>query len=224
MAKEKDTTKKTKKKKTTTSKKAKASELDLEPPKEAVPPRLREKYRQEIVPKLMADFKYKNTMAVPRFKKLVLNAGLGRATQNIKVIEQATKDIAVITGQKPVPAKSKTSIAAFKLRAGLPIGVMVTLRGDRMFEFLDRLIGIAFPRIRDFRGFSDRGFDGRGNYTLGLKDQLVFPEIDYDSAEATFGMNISIITSAKTDEEGRALLTHLGFPFRKRGSSQKKVA
>jgi len=170
---------------------------------------------------MMKEFGYKNIMQVPRITKIVLNAGLGRATQNIKIIDQAMKDLAAITGQKPVPKKSKIAISNFKLRAGLPIGVMVTLRGAVMYEFLDRLINLALPRIRDFRGVSDRGFDGRGNFTMGLKDQLLFPEIEFDSVENSFGMNISIVTTATTDKEGMALLNMFGFPFRKRQATQK---
>jgi large subunit ribosomal protein L5 len=188
---------------------------------ELTAPRMREKYRSEVVPALMKEFGYKNVMQVPSITKIVINAGLGRATQNIKIIDQAMKDIAAITGQKPLPKKSKMAISNFKLRAGLPIGVMVTLRGAIMYEFLDRLISLALPRIRDFRGISDRGFDGRGNFTMGLKDQLVFPEVEYDSVDGSFGMNISVVTTAKTDEEGLALLKNFGFPFRKRQQQQK---
>lgn len=194
---------------------------EIEGPSEGVAPRLREKYRKEIVQKLMDEFKFKNPMQVPYLEKIVINAGLGKSTQNIKIIDQALKDIGAITGQKAVSCKSKKAISNFKLRAGLPIGVMVTLRGDRMYEFLDRLLSVALPRIRDFRGVSDRGFDGRGNYNMGLKDQLIFPEVQYDSAENTFGMNISFITSAQTDDVGRALLNYFGFPFRKRPQQQK---
>lgn len=184
-------------------------------------PRFREKYRKEVVPAMMKEFGYKNVMEVPRITKVVLNAGLGRATQNIKVIDQALKDMAAIAGQKPVAKKSKIAISNFKLRAGLPIGVMVTLRGAQMYEFLDRLINLALPRIRDFRGVSDRGFDGRGNFTMGLKDQLLFPEIEFESVENQFGMNISVVTTAKTDKEGHALLVQFGMPFRKRQTAQK---
>lgn len=203
---------------------AKKSSEGAEGPVEAVTPRLWTMYREQVVPKLKAEFKFKNVMQVPRLNKIVVNAGLGRATQNIKVIEMATKDLTAITGQKPVSCRSKKAISNFKLRGGLPIGVMVTLRGRRMYEFLDRLLSLALPRIKDFRGISDKGFDGRGNYTLGLKDQLVFPEVSYDTADATFGMNITFVTSAQTDKEGLALLTHFGFPFRKRTSTQQKAA
>lgn len=190
-------------------------------PIEAVSPRLLEDYKNRIAGNLQTEFKFKTTMQVPRLKKIVVNCGLGKATQNIKIIDQAMKDIAAITGQKPVAPKSKKAISNFKLRAGLPIGVMVTLRGRRMYEFLDRLLSLAFPRIKDFRGVSDKGFDGQGNYTLGLKEHLVFPEVEFDTAESTFGMNITFVTSAKTDSEGRALLTQFGFPFRKKNTQQK---
>ncbi|MDB5037732.1 MAG: rplE [Bacteriovoracaceae bacterium] len=189
-----------------------------------VPARQLIKYKEEIVPKLVEEFKFKSSMQVPRLKKIVLNCGLGRATQNIKIIDQALKDVAAITGQKPVSTRSKVAISNFKLRAGLPIGVMVTLRGKRMYEFLDRLLSLAFPRIKDFRGISDRGFDARGNYTLGLKDQLVFPEVQYDTADSSFGMNISFVTTARSEKEGLALLTHFGFPFRKRQQIGQKAA
>jgi len=195
-------------------------------PAEREAPRLREKYRKEIAPALMKEFNYSNIMEVPRFSKVVINAGLGRATQNIKIIDQAMKDIAAISGQKPTARKSKVAISNFKLRAGLPIGVAVTLRGAMMYEFIDRLINLALPRIRDFRGISDRAFDGRGNYNLGLKEQLVFPEIEFDSVENAFGMNVTICTTAKTDKEGLALLAQCGMPFRKRPqqTGQQKVA
>jgi large subunit ribosomal protein L5 len=191
---------------------------------EAVPPRLWVQYREAIVPKLMEEFKFKSPMQVPRLKKIVVNAGLGKATQNIKIIDQAMNDLASITGQKPVSTKSKVAISNFKLRAGLPIGVMVTLRGKRMYEFLDRLLSLALPRIKDFRGVSDRGFDAGGNYTLGLKDQLVFPEVQYDTADSSFGMNITFVTSARNEKEGRAFLLHFGFPFRKRQPATQKAA
>lgn len=214
MAKEKD---KEKKAKST----GRAREVEgIEPPKEAVTPRLKVKYHEEIKKKLMEELGISNAMQVPRVTKVILNAGLGRSTQNIKVIEQAMKDMAALAGQKPVSTKSKKAISNFKLRAGLPIGVMVTLRGDRMWEFLDRLISLTLPRIRDFRGVNDRGFDGSGNYTLGMKDHLVFPEVNYDTLDSSFGMNITVVTTATTDEEGRALLTQLGFPFRKRASQK----
>lgn len=176
--------------------------------------RLRELYRDEIVPKLMAEFGYRHVHEVPRLEKIVLNVGLGEAIQNARALDAAVNDLATITGQRPVVTRAKRSIAGFRLRAGMPIGVMVTLRGDRAYEFLDRLIGTALPRIRDFRGLSPRSFDGRGNYTLGLREQLVFPEIDYDKIDKVRGLEITIVTTAKTDEEGRRLLELLGMPFR----------
>jgi large subunit ribosomal protein L5 len=176
--------------------------------------RLRDKYTKEIKPALLKELGLKNTMAVPRLEKIVLNMGLGEATQNVKVMDPLMTDLGLITGQKPVVTRAKKSIAAFKVREGMPIGAMVTLRGDRMWEFLDRLISIALPRVRDFRGVSQKGFDGRGNYTLGLKDQLLFPEIDYMKVDKARGMNISVVTTAKTDEESRKLLQLLGMPFR----------
>jgi large subunit ribosomal protein L5 len=178
--------------------------------------RLKEKYRNEMVQALMKEFDYKNVMAVPKVEKVVLNMGVGREAQNNpKVFDQATMELTTVAGQKPVITKAKKSIAAFKLRTGMPIGVAVTLRGDRMYEFLDRLINAVLPRVRDFRGVSPRAFDGRGNYTLGIKDQLIFPEIDFNKVDRTRGMNISIVTTARTDEEGRALLKQFGMPFTK---------
>lgn len=176
--------------------------------------RLKEQYREEVVPKLVAEFGYGNVHEAPRLEKIVLNIGLGEAIANARSLDAATNDLGLITGQKPVVTRAKKSIAAFRLRAGMPIGAMVTLRGDRMYEFLDRLIGTALPRIRDFRGLSPRSFDGRGNYTLGLREQLVFPEIDYDRIDRVRGLEISIVSTAKTDEEGRRLLTLLGMPLR----------
>ena len=176
--------------------------------------RLREHYAKTVVPALTKDFGYTNVMDVPKLDKVTINIGMGEATQNPKLLDGAVNELASITGQKPVVTKAKKSIAAFKLREGMSIGCMVTLRGDRMYEFLDRLMNVALPRVRDFRGVSTRSFDGRGNYTLGVKDQLIFPEIDYNKVEKTKGMNICITTSAKTDEEARALLKHLGMPFR----------
>ncbi|MFL6304669.1 MAG: 50S ribosomal protein L5 [Candidatus Sulfotelmatobacter sp.] len=176
--------------------------------------RLKEHYLNAVVPALKKDFGYKNPMAVPKVEKVSLNIGLGEATGNSKLMDGAVNELATISGQKPVVTKAKKSIAAFKLREGMPIGCMVTLRGDRMFEFLDRLMNVALPRVRDFRGVSPKSFDGRGNYTLGLKDQLIFPEIDYNKVDKTKGMNISITTTAKTDAEGLALLRHMGMPFR----------
>lgn len=177
-------------------------------------PRLKERYRDEAVPKLMADFGYGNVHEVPRLAKIVVNIGLGEAIANARALDAATNDLSIITGQKPVITRAKKSVAAFRLREGMPIGAMVTLRGDRMYEFLDRLIGTALPRIRDFRGLSPRSFDGRGNYSLGLREQLVFPEIEYDRIDRVRGLEVSIVTTAKTDEEGRALLNLLGMPLR----------
>jgi large subunit ribosomal protein L5 len=175
--------------------------------------RLRDKYREEVVPELMKEFDYSNVMQVPELKKIVVNIGLGEAISNAKALEAAVEDLSTITGQKPVVTRAKKSIAAFKLRAGMPIGAMVTLRGPRMYEFLDRLVSITLPRIRDFRGVSPNSFDGRGNYTLGLQEQLAFPEIDYDKIDRTRGLEMSLVTSAKNDEEGRRLLALLGMPF-----------
>jgi large subunit ribosomal protein L5 len=176
--------------------------------------RLKEKYQKEVVPGLTKEFGYKNVMAVPKISKIVVNMGLGEATANAKIIETGADELARITGQKPVTRRSKKSIAAFKVRKGQPIASMVTLRGERMWEFLDRLMSIALPRVRDFKGVSPRGFDGRGNYTLGLRDQLLFPEIDYMKVDKARGMNVSVVTSAKTDEEARKLLQFIGMPFR----------
>jgi large subunit ribosomal protein L5 len=176
--------------------------------------RLRQRYEKDVVPALAKEFKYSNVMAVPRLTKVVVNMGLGEATQNAKIADTGADELARITGQKPVITRAKKSIAQFKVRKGMPIGTMVTLRGERMWEFLDRLIAVALPRVRDFRGVSPRGFDGRGNYTLGLKDQLLFPEIDYMKVDKARGMNISMVTTAKTDEESRKLLQLLGMPFR----------
>ena len=177
-------------------------------------PRLKERYQKEIVPALVKEFGYRNPMAVPRLSKIVINMGLGEAIQNAKLLDSASQELGAITGQKPVITRARKSIANFKLRQAMPIGVMVTLRGDRMYEFFDRLSSVALPRVRDFRGLSSRAFDGRGNYTLGLRDQVVFPEIDYAKVDKIKGMNISIVTDARTDAEALALLRHLGFPFR----------
>src|ERR1700742_3488062 len=176
--------------------------------------RLREKYQKEIRPSLQKELGLTNTMAVPRLEKIVLNMGLGEATQNVKIMDPLVADLASIAGQKPVTTKAKKSIAAFKLREGMPIGAMVTLRGDVMYEFLDRLISIALPRVRDFRGVSPKSFDGRGNYTLGLRDQLLFAEIDYSKVDKTKGMNVTIVTTAQDDNGARALLKGFGMPFR----------
>lgn len=177
--------------------------------------RLREKYKETVVPALMKEFSYRSIMQVPKVEKVVLNVGLGEAIQNIKLLDAAQKELSLITGQKAVTTKAKKSIAGFKLRKGMPIGCKVTLRGNRMFEFLDRLISAALPRIRDFKGVSTRAFDGKGNYSLGVKEQFIFPEIDYDKVEMVHGMDIAICTSAQTDAEAKALLKHLGMPFRK---------
>ena len=176
--------------------------------------RLRDRYTKDVAPALKKEFGYSNVMAIPKITKVVINMGLGEATQNAKIVDTGADEITRITGQKPVVRRAKKSIAQFKVRQGMPIGTMVTLRGDRMWEFLDRLIAIGLPRVRDFRGVSPRGFDGRGNYTLGLKDQLLFPEIDYMKVDKARGMNISVVTTAKTDEESRKLLQLLGMPFR----------
>ena len=175
--------------------------------------RLKEKYLNEVVPGLQEQFKYTNVMAIPKLDKVVINIGLGEAVQNPKALDAALNDLTLITGQKPVVTRAKKSIAGFKLREGMPVGVKVTLRGDRMYEFVDRLVSVALPRVRDFRGVSPKSFDGRGNYSLGLKEQLIFPEIEYDKIDKLRGMEIVFATTAKTDEEGRALLKLLGMPF-----------
>ena len=176
--------------------------------------RLQERYKSEVVPALQKEFGYGNVMAVPKIERIVVNMGLGEATQNAKLIDVGADELARITGQRPVTRRARKSIAQFKVRQGTPIGAMVTLRGERMYEFLDRLVSIALPRVRDFRGVSPRGFDGRGNYTLGLKDQLIFLEIDYMKVDTARGMNISVVTTAGSDEEGRKLLQLMGMPFR----------
>jgi large subunit ribosomal protein L5 len=180
-------------------------------------PRLKEKYRNEIVPVLVQEFGYANVMQAPRVEKVSLNIGLGEAVANAKALESASQDLATITGQHPVITKAKKSISNFKLREGMPIGVMVTLRGDRMWEFLDRLLNAGLPRLRDFNGVSPNSFDGRGNYSLGLREQVIFPEIEYDKIDKVRGMQISIITTARTDEEAKRLLELLGMPFARRG-------
>jgi large subunit ribosomal protein L5 len=177
--------------------------------------RMKEMYQTELVPQLMKDLQLKNVMEVPRVEKVVINMGLGEAIQNIKVLESAVDELSRLTGQKAVITKAKKSIATFKLREGMPIGCMVTLRRDRAYEFLDRLVNIALPRVRDFKGVSPRAFDGRGNYTLGIREQIIFPEIDLDRIDKVKGLNVTIVTTARTDEEWRALLTGLGMPFRK---------
>lgn len=176
--------------------------------------RLKEKYRKEIAPAIAKEFGIENVMAIPRIEKIVINMGMGEAISNSKILDTAFEEIQTITGQKPVITKAKKSIAAFKLRQGMNIGTMVTLRGNRMYEFLDRLISVALPRVRDFRGISGKAFDGRGNYTLGIKEQLIFPEIDFNKVDKTRGMNISIVTTAENDEQSRALLKAMGMPFR----------
>jgi len=176
--------------------------------------RLKERYKQDVIPALTKEFGYTNVMAVPKIQKVVVNMGLGEATSNVKIIDTGADELGRITGQKPVTRRSKKSIAQFKVRKGQPVGTMVTLRGARMWEFLDRLMNIALPRVRDFKGVSPKGFDGRGNYTLGLRDQLLFPEIDYMKVDKARGMNVSVVTTAKTDEEARKLLQFMGMPFR----------
>lgn len=178
-------------------------------------PRLTKQYRDEIVPQLMRQFAYQNVMQVPRLRKVSLNIGMGEAVQNIKLLDGAVDELTQIAGQKAIITKAKKSVAAFKLRQGMPIGCMVTLRRERMWEFIDRFVTFALPRVRDFKGVSPKGFDGRGNFTVGVKEQVIFPEIDYDKVEKFKGLNVTIVTSAKTDEEGRALLAALGMPFRK---------
>lgn len=178
-------------------------------------PRMREKYESQVAKALQSEFSYKNPMQVPRVQKVVINFGLGEATQNPKVIDKAVEQMTALSGQKPVVTRARKSIANFKLRENVPIGVKVTLRAQRMWEFLDRLISAALPRVRDFRGVNAKGFDGRGNFTLGIKEQIIFPEINYDTVDKVRGMNVTVCTSAKTDAEARALLAHLGMPFRK---------
>ena len=182
---------------------------------EKIPARLKLRYREEIVPALQRDFNYANVMQIPRLVKVVVNMGVGEAARDSKLIDGAVRDLEAITGQKPQVTKARKSIAQFKLREGMPIGAHVTLRGDRMWEFYDRLVSLAIPRIRDFRGLNPRSFDGRGNYTFGVTEQLIFPEIDYDKIDTVRGMDVTIVTSARTDDEGRALLRALGFPFRR---------
>ena len=187
-------------------------------------PRLKERYQKEVVPALVKEFNYANANAVPRLRKIVVNMGLGEAIQNAKLLDSAANELGQITGQKPVITRARKSIANFKLRKNMPIGAVVTLRGDRMYEFFDRLTNVAMPRVRDFRGVSTRAFDGRGNYTLGLRDQLVFPEIDYAKVDKTKGMNITIVTDARTDAEAMALLRHMGMPFRSEAVRRQAAA
>jgi len=177
-------------------------------------PRVKEKFTSSVVPAMMKEFSYTSVMQVPKLEKITLNIGLGEAVKDVKLIDAATRDLTAITGQKPVVTRAKKSIATYKLRAGMPIGCMVTLRGPKMFEFFDRFVSFAVPRIRDFKGMPDKSFDGRGNYTIGVKEQIIFPEIEYDKIDKLRGLNITINTTAKTDEEAKALLKHLGMPFR----------
>ena len=179
-----------------------------------MPSRLKERFQKQVLPALQKEFNYTNSMAVPRLEKIVVNMGVGEATQNIKLLDGASAELGQITGQKPIVTRARKSIATFRLRAGMPIGTCVTLRGDRMYEFFDRLVNVGLARVRDFRGVSTSSFDGRGNYTLGIRDQLVFPEIDYAKVDKIKGMNVTIVTTARSDEEGRALLRHMGMPFR----------
>ena len=194
---------------------AKGAEKSSPPPALKGTPRLQDYYRDECVPQMMQEFRYKSPMQVPRLKKVVVNIGLGEAIQNIKLLDSASAELTAVTGQKPVVTRAKKSIAAFKLREGMPIGCMVTLRRSRMYYFLDKLMNVVLPRVRDFRGVSEKAFDGRGNYTLGIKEQIIFPEIEYDQIDKVRGMNITIVTSAPTDEEGKFLLKLLGMPFRR---------
>ncbi len=177
-------------------------------------PRLKQLYRDEVVAALIQEFGYRNVMEVPRLHKVTVNIGLGEALRDAKAVDNASRDLALITGQRPVVTRARKSIAGFKVRAGMPVGLMVTLRGDRMYDFLDRLFNVALPRIRDFRGLSSKSFDGRGNYSIGLREQLVFPEIDYDTIDRLRGLEVNIVTTARSDAEGKALLRHLGLPFR----------
>lgn len=177
--------------------------------------RLREMYEKEFAPRLAEQFQLKNAMQIPKITKVVVNMGLGEAIQNVKILESAAAELTLVSGQKPVVTKARRSIAAFKLRKGMPIGCMVTLRGKRMYDFLDKLVNVALPRVRDFRGISPKGFDGRGNYSLGVKEQIIFPEIDYDKIDKIKGMNITIVTTAPNDDQARSLLTMMGMPFRK---------
>ena len=176
---------------------------------------LKETYNKEVIPKLVKDHGYKNSMQVPKLEKIVLNMGLGEAVQNVKILDVAANEMGLIAGQQPVITKAKKSIAGFKLREGMPIGCMATLRGDRMYSFFSKLVDVAVPRVRDFQGVSKKGFDGRGNYTLGVKEHLIFPDIDIDKIDKIKGMNITFVTTAKTDDEGRSLLAHMGMPFKK---------
>ena len=181
--------------------------------------KLKDRYKEDAIPALKEKFNYENIYQVPRLEKVIINMGVGEAAQNVKILDSAVNELTKIAGQKPVVTRAKKSIATYKLRQGMPVGTMVTLRGSKMYDFLQKLISVALPRIRDFRGINDRSFDGRGNYSLGLKEQMLFPEIKYDEVDKTRGMDISIVTTAKTDEEAKALLAELGMPFRKRGGN-----
>src|ERR1700694_3491022 len=216
MADEQKKSEQQKKAKPPKGEKAPAEKPSAEAPRHAAKerPRLRARFEKEVAVALMKELELKNPMAVPRLNKIVVNMGVGEATQNAKLIDPAVNELGQITGQKPVTTRAKKSIAAFKVREGMPIGVMVTLRGDRMYEFLDRFISIVLPRVRDFKGVSTKSFDGRGNYTIGLHDQLIFPEIDYAKVDKLKGMNVTIVTTARDDDQARALLKHLGMPFR----------
>jgi large subunit ribosomal protein L5 len=215
MAKEKEKEEERKKeKKAKQGEKAEAKPVEAPRHSAKQTPRLKERFHKEIAPALMKEFDLKNPMAVPHLHKIVINMGMGDATQNAKLMDPAVNELGQITGQKPVVTRAKKSIAAFKLRENMPIGVMVTLRGDRMYEFYDRLVSVVLARVRDFRGVSTKSFDGRGNFTLGLHDQLIFPEIDYSKVDKPKGMNVTIVTTAGSDDQGRALLKHLGMPFR----------
>ncbi len=209
-AKEKDKEKREKEPRTETREKGKGKTVPAVP----YQPRLKDRYRKTVIPEMMKQFSYKNPMQVPRLEKVVINVGLGEAISNAKLLDSAVKEISLISGQRPIVTRAKKSIAGFKLRQGMPVGCKVTLRGKRMYDFMDRFLNIALPRIRDFRGVSPKSFDGRGNYTLGLKEQLLFPEIKYDDVTDTHGMDITITTTARTNEEGKSLLNLLGMPFR----------
>ncbi len=214
---------KQKKKKDADKKAKKGGKKEETPNKPIPPPRLRDRYREEIVAQLKKDLNLTSVSEVPRLEKIVINMGLGEAIKNNKILEAAVEELGLIAGQKAVVTKSKKSIANFKLREGMPIGAMVTLRRNRMWEFMDRLVAIALPRVRDFKGVSAKAFDGRGNYTLGLKEQIIFPEIDYDKVDKVRGMNICFVTTARNDEHGRALLQALGVPFARRGGQQQQA-
>lgn len=214
-AKPKTAPKESKKKEAKSAERTQETAAQKTSPERVPTPRLKQRYHDVVVPALMKEFSYKNPMQAPKLVKVVLNAGMGEAISNAKALDHAADELGRITGQRPVITRAKKSIATFKLREGMPIGCMVTLRRERMYEFLDRFISAALPRIRDFKGVSSKSFDGRGNYTLGIKEQVIFPEIEFDKVESVHGLDIVIVTTAKTDEEGRALLGHLGMPYRK---------